>query len=114
MKSIGRTPASEANMNGEPDCIRAIRRLTRWADGYTLPSGLLILLLFTAVYLLLEQAGLGTAERTSAAILPGTVILAAATWQAVGIGVARVHMPLDGMDLETRSKRGYGPRTRQP
>ena len=101
-------------MNAEPDFVRIIRLHKRWADGYTLLSQMLILLLFTAVYLLFEQAGLGTAERTGAFVLLGTVVLAAAIWQAVGLGVARVHMLLDGMDLETRSKRGDGPRTRQP
>jgi len=101
-------------MNGEPDFIWINRPHKRWADGYPLLSVLLIPSLFAAAYLLFVQAGLGTAERTSAFVLPGTVILAAATWQAVGVGVARVHMLLDGMDLETRSKRGYGPQTRRP
>ncbi|EHK52655.1 hypothetical protein MAXJ12_34384 [Mesorhizobium alhagi CCNWXJ12-2] len=41
------------------------------------------------------------------------MILAAAIWQAVGLGVARVHMLLDGIDLEKRSMHGAGPRARR-
>ena len=100
-------------MNGEPDFVRIIRLHKKWADGYTLLSQLVILLLFTGVYLLSEHAGIGAAERTGAFVLLTAMVLATAIWQAVGLGVARVHMLLDGIDLETRSKRGASERTSQ-
>jgi hypothetical protein len=34
--------------------------------------------------------------------------------QAVGLGVARVHMLLDGIDLDTRSRRNADPRAKLP
>ena len=92
-------------MNGEPDFVRIIRLHKKWADGYTLLSQLLILLLFAGVYLLAEQSGVGPAERTGALVFFATMVLATAIWQAVGLGVARVHMLLDGIDLVTKSKR---------
>jgi hypothetical protein len=101
-------------MSTEPEDIRIIRLHKKWADGYTLLSQLLILLLFTGVYLLFEQSGLGAAERTGAFILLTAMVLATAIWQAVGLGVARVHMLLEGIDLETRSKHHAGPRARRP
>ncbi|EHK52656.1 hypothetical protein MAXJ12_34389 [Mesorhizobium alhagi CCNWXJ12-2] len=42
-----KTSTSEANMSTEPDDIRIIRLHKKWADGYTLLSQHLILLLFT-------------------------------------------------------------------
>lgn len=96
-------------MSTEADFIRIVRLHKRWADGYTLLTLLLILVLFTGTYVLYDQAGMDAAERTGALILMGTIILATAIWQAVGLGVARVHMLLEGMDLETRSKRGGKP-----
>jgi hypothetical protein len=101
-------------MNGEQDFVRIIRLHKKWADGYTLLSQLVILLLFTGIYLLFEQAGIGAAERAGAFVLLAAMVLATAIWQAVGLGVARVHMLLDGMDLETRSKSGAGARKSQP
>ena len=64
--------------------------------------------------MLFEQAGIGAAERAGAFVLLAAMVLATAIWQAVGLGVARVHMLLDGIDLETRSKRGASARKRQP
>ncbi|TIX79698.1 MAG: hypothetical protein E5V24_24620 [Mesorhizobium sp.] len=77
-------------------------------------SQLLILLLFTGVYLLFERSGLGATERLGAFILLAAMVLAAAVWQAVGLSVARVHMLLEGIDLETRSKRRAGTRAPRP
>lgn len=92
-------------MNGEPHDIRVVRLHKRWADGYTLLTQIVILLLFTGIYLLFEQSGLGAAERAGAFALLGTMILAAVIWQAAGLGIARIHLLLDGVDLEARAKR---------
>lgn len=96
-------------MSTEGDFVRIVRLHKRWADGYTLLTLLLILMLFTGTYVLYDQAGMDATERTGALVLMGTIILATAIWQAVGLGVARVHMLLEGMDLDARSKRGGKP-----
>jgi hypothetical protein len=101
-------------MNGEPDFVRISRLHKKWADGYTLLSQLLILLLFTGVYFLAEQSNVGAAERTGAFVLLATMVLATAIWQAVGFGIARVHMLLEGIDLDTKSKRDASPGVKRP
>jgi protein-S-isoprenylcysteine O-methyltransferase Ste14 len=101
-------------MNGAPDFVRIIRLHKKWADGYTLLSQLLILLLFAGVYFPAEQSSVGAAERTGAFVLLATIVLATAIWQAVDLGVARVHMLLDGIDLDTRLRRDADPRVRRP
>lgn len=92
-------------MSAEPDDLRILRLHKRWADGYTLLWHVMILLLFPGVWFLLEQSGIEAAERASAFVFLATMVLVAAVWQATGLGVARVHMLLKGIDLESRSKR---------
>ena len=48
----------------------------------------------------LEQFGVDIAERSAAFILLGVMVLVAAIWQSTGLGVARVHALLNGIDLE--------------
>ena len=83
-----------------PDRIRIIRLHKRWADGYTLLWQVFTLLLFGGIYIALEQVGVGAAERAAAFILLGMMVLVAAIWQSTGLGVARVHMLINGIDLE--------------
>ena len=89
-----------------PDRIRIIKLHKRWADGYTLLWQIFILLLFGGIYLVLEQAGVGAQERTTTFVLLATMVLVAAIWQATGLGIARVHMVLSGIDLESPPKEG--------
>lgn len=93
-------------MNGESEKIRIIRLHKKWADFYTLITQVLIILLFAGVYFLAEQTGVGPAGRSGAFVLLGTMILGTVIWQAVGFGLARVHMIIDGIDLERRSTHG--------
>jgi hypothetical protein len=83
-----------------PDRIRIIKLHKRWADGLTLLWQILALLLFGGIYIGLEQFGVGAAERSAAFILLGVMVLVEAIWQSTGLGVARVHMLLSGIDLE--------------
>jgi hypothetical protein len=101
-------------MNGEPDFVRIIRLHKKWADGYTLLSQFVILVLFAGVYFLAERSGVGAADRAGAFVLLATMVLATAIWQSVGLGVARVHMLLDGIDLDTKSRRDADPRAKRP
>ena len=83
-----------------PDRIRIIKLHKRWADGWTLLWQIFALLLFGGIYIGLEHFGVGAAERSTAFILLGVMVLVAAIWQSTGFGVARVHMLLNGIDLE--------------
>ncbi|MEO6784185.1 MAG: hypothetical protein ABI407_21735 [Bradyrhizobium sp.] len=76
-------------MNSER--IRIIKLHKRWADGWTLAF-----LLFGGIYIGLEQLGVGAAEQMAAFILLSVMVLVAAIWQSTGMGVARVHMLLNG------------------
>jgi hypothetical protein len=53
----------------------------------------------------IDQSGIDAAERACALVFLACMILVAAIWQAVGLGVARVHMVLSGIDLERRAGR---------
>ena len=96
-------------MSREPDRISIIRLHKKWADGYTLVSQLLILLLFAGVFLLFEQLGLGAPARTEAFVLLAAIVLATIIWQAAGLGIARVHMIMSGLDLESPPTAGDPP-----
>ena len=83
-----------------PDRIRIIKLHKRWADGYTLFWQIFVVLLFGGIYFVLEEFGAGAAERTDAFVLLAVMVLVAAIWQSTGLGIARVHMLLRGIDLE--------------
>ena len=83
-----------------PDTIRIIKLHKRWADRWTLLWQLFAFLLFGGIYIGLEQFSVGAAERSAAFILLSVIVLVAAIWQSTGLGVARVHMLLNGIDLE--------------
>ena len=57
-------------------------------------------ILFTGFQFAMDRAGIETAERTAVGLLLGLIVLLAAIWQAVGLGIARVHMIVQGIDLE--------------
>jgi hypothetical protein len=83
-----------------PDRIRIIKLHKRWADGLTLLWQIFALLLFGGIYIGLEQFGVGAVERSAAFTLLGVMVLIAAIWQSTGLGIARVQMLLNGIDLE--------------
>jgi hypothetical protein len=59
-----------------------------------------VILIFTGIYFISEVASIGGAERTSAYVLAGTLLVLGAIWQAAGLTIARVHMLLSGITLE--------------
>jgi hypothetical protein len=83
-----------------PDRIRIIKLHKRWADGYTLLWQMFVFLLFGGIYFVLEQLGVAAAERTAALVLLAVMVLVTAIWQSTALGIARVHMLLNGIDLE--------------
>jgi RsiW-degrading membrane proteinase PrsW (M82 family) len=80
--------------------LRIIRLHKRWADGLTLIWLALALLLLTGVHFVLDRAGVDAGERTAVIVLLATTVVIAAIWQAVGLGIARIHMLCKGIDLE--------------
>ena len=92
-------------MKPETDKTRILRLHKTWADGYTLLWLLLIIVLFAAIHFLLEQVGAEAAERVGALVLLSAIVIAAAIWQAVGLGVARIHMLLEGIDPDLPGRR---------
>jgi hypothetical protein len=89
----------------DPERIRIIKLHKRWADGYTLFWQIFVVLLFGGFYFILEQFGVGASERTAAFVLLAVMVLIAAIWQSTGLGIARVHMLLRGIDLERTEER---------
>ena len=93
-------------MSVEADDLRILRLHKTWADRYTLLWQLFVLVLFGGIYWFLEQFGIEAEDRAGAFVLLAVVVLTATIWQAVGLGVARIHLLLDGIDLEARGRRG--------
>ena len=58
------------------------------------------MLLVTGLQFVLDRAGIEAGERTGVVLLIVLIVALAAIWQAVGLGVARVHMVIRGIDLE--------------
>ncbi|HYS87160.1 MAG TPA: hypothetical protein VEN78_19485 [Bradyrhizobium sp.] len=83
-----------------PERTRIIKLHKRWADGYTLLWQIFVVLLFGGIYFVLEQFGVAAAERTGVFVLLAVMVLVAAIWQSTGLGIARIHMLLHGIDLE--------------
>jgi hypothetical membrane protein len=90
----------ETFMSIDPKRLEIVKLHKKWADGLTMLWLLVVLPLFAAIYFLFEQAGLPTDERNGAFVILAVVIIVAVIWQAVGLGVARVHMIFEKIDLE--------------
>jgi hypothetical protein len=101
-------------MSVEADDLQILRLHKTWADRYTLLWQLFVLVLFGGIYWLLEQLGIEAAERAGAFVLLAVMVLTATIWQAVGLGVARIHMLLDGIDPEARGRRDRRSDRNQP
>lgn len=83
-----------------PEQVRLIKLHKRWADRFTLLWLGFALLLLTGFQFVLDQFGLAAAERTDVVILLAVLVLIAAIWQAVGLGIARIHMLMNGINLD--------------
>ncbi len=81
--------------------VRILKLHKRWADRYTLAWLGFAVLLLTGFQFVLDRAGIEAAERTMLMLLLALVVLVAAIWQAIGLGVARIHMVLRGINLES-------------
>ena len=62
------------------------------ADRLTLLWLGFALLLLTGFQFVLDHFGIAAAERIDLVILLAVLIVIAAGWQAIGLGIARVHM----------------------
>jgi hypothetical protein len=87
-------------MNAEPEHFRMVRLHKAWADRYTILWRLIILILFGGIYVFLGEVHSAASDRTDVLVLLAVVVSSTVIWQAVGLGVARVHMLISGIDLE--------------
>jgi DMSO reductase anchor subunit len=84
--------------------IEILRLHKAWADRFTILSYVIIALLFGGCFLLLDFFPGSSETRTNALILLTVIILATIIWQAVGLGVARIHMIVSGIDFAQRRR----------
>jgi hypothetical protein len=87
-------------MNGEPEHFRMVRLHKAWADRYTILWSIIIVVQFGGFYIVLGEIQTNPLVRTDILILLAVMTLTVVVWQAVGLGVARVHMLIAGIDLE--------------
>jgi hypothetical protein len=89
-----------------PSDFNQILRLHRsWADRYLVLWHASVILLFAATYVVSKAAGVGAAERASAYVLLGNLLVLGAIWHAAGLILARIHMLLEGITLEAPDQR---------
>jgi DMSO reductase anchor subunit len=86
-------------MNPEPERLRMIRLHKAWADRYTLLWFIIVVIVFGFIYAFLREIRAEASDRTDILILLAVMVLTAAIWQAIGLGVARIHMLMAGIDL---------------
>ena len=72
--------------------VRIIKLHKRWVDRYTLPWLGFAVLLLAGFQLVLDRAGIEATERAGVMLLLALIVLLSAIWQAIGLGIARVHM----------------------
>lgn len=84
-----------------PERLAILKLHKSWADRTTLFWQMFVLLLFGGIYILLDQAGIAALDRTGTLLILAVMVLIAAIWQAIGLGIARIHMVLRDVDLET-------------
>ncbi len=84
-----------------PERLAILKLHKNWADRITLFRKMFVLLLFGGIYVLLDQTGIAAPDRTGPLLILAVMILIAAIWQAIGLGVTRIHMVLRDIDLET-------------
>jgi hypothetical protein len=94
----------EALMSIEPKRLQIIKLHKKWADGLTLLWLLIVLPLFGATYFLFEQIDFPPDERNGVFIILAVVVLVSVVWQAVGLGVARLHMIFEKIDLDSSER----------
>jgi hypothetical protein len=88
----------------DPNRIQILKLHKSWADRLTMLWQLIALLLFGVIYFLFDQAGMSADERAGAFVLLAVMILIAAIWQATGLGIARIHMLMKGIDLKSPAR----------
>jgi hypothetical protein len=75
-----------------PEQLRIVRAHWEWAGGYALFWIVVTLLIFGAVYGLLDYLGADEDVRTQALIVLATITLVNAIWRATGALAARIEL----------------------
>lgn len=77
-----------------------------WADHYTVIWQIIALGVLGGIYFLMPQLGVAPSERTNGMILLLAIVTVSAVWQAAGLAIARIHMIVRGISLESRPESG--------
>ncbi len=77
-----------------------------WADRYTIAWQMIAIGVIAGIYFLMQQMNVAPGERTTAVILLAAIVTVSAVWQAAGLAIARIHMVVRGIALETRPESG--------
>jgi hypothetical protein len=75
-----------------PEQLRIVRAHWEWAGGYALFWIVVTLLIFGAVYGVLDYLGADEGMRTQALIILATITLVNAIWRATGALAARIEL----------------------
>jgi hypothetical protein len=95
----------------EPEDLRLLRIHKKWADGMTIIWLVIVVGLFVGVYAIMDQMRVATAERGLVLLVLMAAVPTVAIWQAVSLGVYRVHLIIRGIDLSP-PQRARGPWSR--
>ena len=83
-----------------PEQVRIFKLHKGWADRYALLWFGFALLLMAGIQFVLKHAGVDASDRIAVLLLIALIIILMAIWQAVGLGIARIHMIVRGIELE--------------
>ena len=79
---------------------RIIKLHKQWADRYALIWLGFALLFLCGIKFALESGGVDAAEQSTILLLLAVLILVVAIWQAIGLGITRIHMVMRNVDHE--------------
>ncbi len=75
-----------------------------WADRFTIVWQIIAVSVIAGIYFLLDQMGATPMEKTDALILLAAIVIVSAVWQAAGLAIARIHMIVRGLNLDSSSQ----------
>lgn len=94
-------------MTAEPEHLRIIRLHKTWADRHMILWQIIVVSLLGGFYAFLSEIQASASDRTDILILLAVIVLSGVVWQAVGLGVARIHMLIAGIDLGELAARRF-------
>lgn len=87
-------------MNEDLEYFHLIRLHKGWSDRFAILWLVSVVLLFGGTYGLLDGLHADASVRAELLIFLAVLVLTIVIWQAVGLGVARIHMVIRELNLE--------------